>query len=106
MEASNLRLENITHVNPISITEEYLVKVGFICDGDGTFFKDGKFRFFIREGALSMARPDCVNEKDYTIPFAWIKSNILYIHELQDLYFCLTGQKLTIQEAKSTFRKY
>ena len=52
--------------------------------------------FVLNENALSMARPDCVDDEDYSIPMAWIKSNVNYLHQLQNLYFALTENELNV----------
>ena len=73
---------------PIPLTEKWLVKFGFDKDGK---MKGTGFLFRI-----------CFDEK---APYAYLetygggeyKIEIEYIHQLQNLYFALTGEELTIK---------
>jgi hypothetical protein len=82
--------------NPIPITENILLKCGFDKINEVLFWLNNTFMFVLNENALSMARPDSVDDEDYSIPMAWIKSNINYLHQLQNLYFALTENELNV----------
>ena len=73
-------------IEPIEITEEWLLKFGYEKDGD--FFRIKNTRLaeaFIFKEALSI----CVHS-------FWLK-HIKSIHQLQNLYFALTGKELEIK---------
>lgn len=82
----------ISNLNPIQLTEEWLLKFGFQYNGKVLIlkFKDGVFD----EG-------NCIEYfkgRDYTeIKFGYYgNSKIKYVHQLQNLYHALTGEELTI----------
>jgi hypothetical protein len=81
---------SITELKSIPLTEEWLLKFGFIKslhEGyydkkwlSGDFFFDGKKLLVITEGLINGDFP-----------------GILYVHQLQNLYFALTGEELEFQ---------
>ena len=84
---------------PIELTEEWLVKFGF--RPESTWNKD-EMSFNIslnNKNAISINPYDCsfcvgANEwTEWTFPM-----DIFYVHQLQNLYFALTGEELTLQE--------
>ena len=68
---------------PIPLTEEWLLKFGFD-KIDFQFIKNGIKLFPIRDLYYRGNFP--------------IKSDIKYVHQLQNLYFALTGEELTIKD--------
>ena len=88
--------ENST-VDPIPLTEEWLLKFGFEKNEYTKDFRLGKYwvenRYF-DSYEKSMFLFGC-----YQFNKIYITSNVdvlKYVHELQNLYFALTGQELTI----------
>jgi hypothetical protein len=80
-----LFLENIT---PIPLTEEWLLRFGFI-DGEILEFDDLLF-----DVGNSMR----YNFEDSTIGMGYYGNiKIKYVHQLQNLYFALTGKELEIK---------
>ena len=78
---------------PIPLTEEWLKKFGFKpYKPGGNGFRLGKMVIYVL--------PLC-NEVEYdSIDFEArtnIMTNIKYVHQLQNLYFALTGEELTIK---------
>ena len=73
------------HINPIPLTEDWLLKFGF----DNKHNKD-KFTI-ITKGKLNY-------EKGRTYFNSWtiLEKQPDYVHELQNLYFALTGTELTL----------
>ena len=73
-------------IEPIEITEEWLLKLGYEKDGDFFRIKNTRLAeaFIFKEG-LSI----CVHS-------FWLK-HIKSIHQLQNLYFALTGKELEIK---------
>jgi hypothetical protein len=76
-------------IEPIPITEEWILKFGFKriegnCERNYT---NGVFHVFINS----------LNEVNFNFfpNFEWYKK-IKYVHQLQNLYFALTGSELTV----------
>lgn len=99
-ETIRLRCEDSTHRNychgtigcygmysmdPIPLTEEWLVKFGF----EGIFAPD-KSIMVGREGADFAHNQMTFLKRDGLI------KKIKYVHQLQNLYFAITGEELTI----------
>jgi hypothetical protein len=80
-------------LKPIPITEEFLIKFGFEkCDKYNMAYtwrhKDVFFELRVEEDFESIRFENLPS----------IFSEIKYIHQLQNLYFALTGEELTIKE--------
>jgi hypothetical protein len=74
------------HLQPIPLTEEWLMKFGFYKDINGMFLA-GVFE-------LSWMEDDFIKNQ-YTLRIAkGICLKIKYVHQLQNLYFALTGKEL------------
>jgi hypothetical protein len=75
--------------DPIPIDEEWLIDFGFEKDGNWYDIDDSAFGVNIKEGRVAF-------KSDYN-NYIWVSVKIpKYIHQLQNLYFVLTGKKLTI----------
>ena len=72
VDVSRVGLLCINEVKPIPLTEEWLLKFGFIWDGDIKILK----------GYLN----DYVDGNG--------EARLKYVHQLQNLYFALTGEEL------------
>jgi hypothetical protein len=92
------------YYRPISITEEWLLKLGFeriefddIISFWTIEFSDGYYlEFNIMIGYTSISIKEVNNiVGDTTI---YLKTNIEYVHQLQNIYFALTGEELIIKE--------
>jgi hypothetical protein len=80
-------------VDPIPLTEEWLVKMGFIeIDGNDyyRFFDLGDFRVFLHKKNSSCF----IHYNQHTVDYL---TNNIHVHQLQNLYFALTGEELTIK---------
>jgi len=75
----------IAEINPIPLTEEWLVKLGAISNS----YQD-RYEF-------DVIHIEC--NKTRGVTELWIERmpHIKYIHQLQNLYFALTGQELPIK---------
>ena len=71
---------------PIQLTEEWLLKFGFKEDGTRPDWCDLLSSYNIGNDKIQYLR----NE-------SWKCLKIRYVHQLQNLYFALTGQELTIK---------
>lgn len=72
----------LKYIKPIHLTEEWLVKLGFVKDKlDNTYYK-GDFEIYLPKY------------------FKWKESifrNVKTVHQLQNLYFALTGEELEVR---------
>jgi hypothetical protein len=107
--SANDLIGNYKLFEPILLTEEWLVKFGFITmDAEVDFmeyakeFEDGSFRFSVfNDGGLDM-----VNNYPFYITTTgqmkgWeteYKTEFKYVHQLQNLYFCLCGEELILKK--------
>lgn len=80
------QIDNSNLMNPIPLTEEWLLKFGFGKDKDNTFVINS-YLYWLDTGFIQIAL-------EYT-PLANITCK--YVHELQNLYFALTSEKLTFK---------
>ena len=71
-------------IKPVLLTEEWLVKFGF--EKDGHNFKMKGYTFNLKTGNLWWHNKNLISLKSIT-----------FVHQLQNLYFALTGEELTIK---------
>jgi hypothetical protein len=79
------------NLQPIPLTVEWLLKFGFE--------KSGLWTYVIElQGNLKLVY--YLGEKGWSIGFKSYSdfSNLYYVHQLQNLYFALTGEELTIKK--------
>lgn len=86
-------------IEPVELTEEWLVKFGFFDNSYGQFHKDLGIQ--TNEGKLWIAVDfifyDCIFYPRLSIgDYELYNYEINFVHELQNLYQALTGQPLTI----------
>jgi hypothetical protein len=79
----SLNPEFYEEFSPIPLIEEWLVKFGFKFSEPFQWWYHDKFEFTIDEGGESKFECSC--------------HPITTVHQLQNLYFTLTGQELTIK---------
>ena len=97
----DLDVYNQHKIEPIPLTEEWLVKLGFEKRKDKTpkialdivCVWNKKQFFFFYESKNNLIAIDFLNS-DY---FGTKTTEIQYVHQLQNLYFALTGEELTIK---------
>ena len=99
-------------IDPIPLTEEWLIKFGFedLSDGyifsidvDQTFKFDWQKRHKLRLSSTSTNFTEWelsgyLGEDKEAKHYAPIATDVKYVHQLQNLYFALTGEELTIIE--------
>ena len=72
---------------PIPLTEEWLLKFGFEYVEEGCGYFDQKHAVYLWENGDVEFHPFCTNDRDCQI-------FIQHVHQLQNLYFALTGEEL------------
>lgn len=79
------------NMQPIPLTEEWLVKLGFV--------KDGKYDYLLKRDGFEIWN-SCDFHTDNGDKFLFIgnmpdlEMRFIHVHQLQNLYFALTGQEL------------
>lgn len=76
----------ISDLKPIELTEEILLKCGFVRDGNTGYYTCEKVGFTINLSGTIGYRA-CI----------WSNKHINHLHQLQNLYFALTGKELEIE---------
>jgi len=80
--------QRLVFIKPIPLTEEWLIKFGFVYDENTGFFRSVVFgRIYIDNGRHTF----CFCNKN------GILKVVEYVHQLQNLYFALTGEELEIK---------
>lgn len=80
------------NIDPIPLTEEWLVRFGIHIDGQSISLKSGTIGV-IQRGREGMFKYYLQS------PFGMVHlDSIKYVHQLQNLYFSLTGEELELKE--------
>ncbi len=82
---------NLKTLNPIPLTPEILEKAGFVKTGRYAIGAGGYITY--GKGRIELLQPK--KGDPYILAFYEVK--IQYLHQLQNLYFALTGTELTIK---------
>lgn len=82
------------YISPIELTEDILIKCGFeyvkneemseCLGGDMSLYKKNKIEIFLPEGSCNVLM-------NYEF-----ENRVQYLHQLQNLFYCLTGKELEI----------
>ena len=78
---------NLKHIEPITLTEEILLDLGFEEKSKSKNFYLGNFRF-------NISKPVNYNGFIFCDGYDVITDRIKYVHQLQNLYFDLKGERL------------
>lgn len=97
-----LAFDNEHYAEPIPLTEEWLLKFGFIKKiNNGSeylrYYWDGDIMIYVDEDTNAMYLGDYDEYHDCK-PFGLSEQKIQYVHQLQNLAFLLTGNELTIKQ--------
>jgi len=75
------------YANPIPLTEEWLLRLGFMNDIEFWYVNsNNELRLYISASGLAAINDDRAF------------GSIRHVHQLQNLYFALTGEELTIKQ--------
>lgn len=87
---------NKWQAEPIALTKEWLLRFGFFDNSYANFFIDINAEYAslcisFKDYACAQIREDVtIDDHDINLPCR-------YVHQLQNLYFALTGQELTLK---------
>lgn len=88
---------DLRHIKPIPLTEEILLKCGFVKDEE---YDEGgliDFRYELNLLNKSISFTSNWNTEDcFYVNLTQCGVDVFYLHQLQNLYFALTGEELTI----------
>jgi len=81
-------------IEPIPLIEEWLLKLGFMQSNNMKKFYNGNFDWmiFVNDNEFAFYRHDEMNGDVIYL------TTIEYVHQLQNLYFALTGEELEMNE--------
>lgn len=83
---------SIEKVYPIPLTEEWLVKFGFKNDNFYNTYALKEYCIDIKDGEFNVMNDPCSSAGCYYL------TTIKYVHQLQNLYFALTGEELELKQ--------
>jgi hypothetical protein len=81
-------IENLKKLKPITLTEDWLIKFGFEDRND--YWKKKKVKMVWSSRIIKTGERLGIRHEKY--------DHIQYVHQLQNLYFALTGNELTVRE--------
>ena len=84
----------LDRIKPIPLTEEWLLKFGF--ERDGKYDFELKVNGIYFRGMCDDRQPINTSISIFNLPDCAIK--VKQVHQLQNLYFALTGQELTLKD--------
>lgn len=98
-------LRPVDQCYPIPITEEWLLKFGFQLDNEN-LVADIQKKYYLTlpiEGEADNQMQYRINTGtesfgNYTVEGFWGSNNFKHVHQLQNLYFALTGEELKYQD--------
>jgi hypothetical protein len=85
-EVDNIIQGETDYYEPIPLTEDWLLKFGF---------EKTSLHYFRKAGVLIQAEDNC-----YECYLGSVVAKLEYVHQLQNLYFALTGTELEYNEKK------
>jgi hypothetical protein len=99
IQSDNFAERELKDFEPIPLTEEWLLRFGFNKD-----YKSGYLGIDVHNSDFVLTEPKKMGEWQNGYVFQFTAGNvpkfkeIFYVHKLQNLYFALTGEELTIKE--------
>lgn len=87
---TGISINNSHFMSPIQITEEWLINFGFKYDKETKTYHTPSFYWFSVNLYAKEGAGFCIENVQYKF--------INHVHELQNLYFALTGTELTLNK--------
>lgn len=84
-QIENVNIQSALKYAPIPLTEEWVLKLGF---KNKTIYIKGICLYLVNEGMSGGFQDNEYGINEYV--------DIKYVHQLQNLYFALTGEELTV----------
>jgi hypothetical protein len=81
----------VDRANPIPLTEEWLIRFGFEKEEINT--RQGSTEMGFVKSIMMVLK---ANENYYAAPYGFPNANIMHIHTLQNAFFALTQNELTL----------
>jgi len=99
LQVGIVRMDYFPSTQPIKLNEAWLLKFGF--ESQQNIHKESYY-ILIKDG---MVLGICDNGRHWICPHISTSIKISYVHQLQNLYFALTGSELTIKDNDSKGQK-
>lgn len=87
-----------SEIEPILLTEEWLVRFGFVFEKSGWFVKKRGSKKTNNLKMFHLFKMKNINEYNTKGGITSKYLNIKQVHQLQNLYFALTGEELQLKE--------
>jgi hypothetical protein len=84
---------DLENAEPITLTEEWLIEFGWIWNKETNSYENKDARMHLSKRAHGYVMFNYVLK-------AMICDKIFYVHQLQNLFWCLTGEELTVKQAQ------
>lgn len=91
--------DEMDHIEPIPMTPGWLERFGFRKFADESYHKPAMFTWRILYDDFEKAASYCTCIYPELSHRVHLNIRIEYVHQLQNLYFALTGEELTINQA-------
>jgi len=89
--------KNIENIEPIILTDEWLIKFGFEKKTTDYIKKVGEKTIIIDFDKEVYGLPQVFYSPTKAVRFFNLETNIQYVHQLQNIYFAITVEELTIK---------
>lgn len=88
---------SLDSIDPVPLTKEWLIKLGFETNYDVHLFTASinYLQFKVQPKTLTFA---CIGKDLWRIKIGDLEIHINFVHELQNLFFVLTGEELEIEQ--------
>lgn len=90
----DFRAYSVGEIKPIPLTEEWLVKFGFKLYPTGSYCKDINYDLYLAIIYSDTPKEIWLNVYQDGVENTTILKHIHYVHQLQNLYYALTGEEL------------
>lgn len=84
----------ITDIEPIPLNEDWLVKLGFTKERNSIDSAD----LFIKKDIVFVLTGEHYTVSWNSVTINLIPAKVKFVHELQNLFYCLTGTELTLTD--------
>ena len=97
-QVENPYMDVVSQYKPIPLTEEWLLKFGFvnIDKGNNDFitYTDSEHNYYLQNDVRKKDGKYLILDNSFDDLRAFSMIDIEYVHQLQNIYYCLTGEEL------------